>query len=86
MRSRVHRHPGPEAWYTLSGAICLETPAGRSVGVAGGQHVVVPGGPPMELMATGNEVRRSLALVLHDASKPASVLAPDWTPKNLCGR
>ena len=86
MRSRVHRHPGPEAWYTLTGAICLETPAGRTVGVAGGQHVIVPGGPPMELTATGNEVRRSLALILHDASKPASVLATDWTPKNLCGR
>jgi Flp pilus assembly protein TadD/quercetin dioxygenase-like cupin family protein len=86
MKSRVHRHPGPEAWYTVTGSMCLETPAGKMDGRAGGQHVIVPGGPPMELTATGTEIRRSLALVLHDATKPASVLAPDWTPKGLCGR
>ncbi len=45
MRSVVHRHPGPEAWYTLSGETCLETPAGTMVGRADGQHVIVPGGP-----------------------------------------
>jgi tetratricopeptide (TPR) repeat protein/quercetin dioxygenase-like cupin family protein len=86
MKSRVHRHPGPEAWHTLTGAMCLETPAGKMTGRAGEQFVIVPGGPPMELTATGTEVRRSLALVLHDSSQPASVLAPDWTPKGLCAR
>ena len=23
----VHRHPGPEVWYTLAGQACLETPS-----------------------------------------------------------
>ena len=86
MKSRIHRHPGPEAWLTLSGDMCLETPDGRLVGGAGDPPVVVRGGPPMELTATGNRIRRSLALVLHDASQPPSMLAPDWTPKGLCGR
>jgi hypothetical protein len=55
-------------------------------GRAGGQHVIVQAGPPMELTATGTEIRRSLAIVLHDSAQPASVLAPDWTPKGLCAR
>ena len=84
MKSVVHRHPGPEAWYTLSGETCLETPEGTMVGRPGGQHVIVPGGPPMELTATGTEVRRSLVLILHDSSQPPGSLAPDWTPKGLC--
>lgn len=84
MKSRIHRHPGPEAWYTLTGEMCLETPNGSMVGRAGGQPVIVPGGPPMELAATGTGVRRSLALVLHDSSQPASTPASDWTPKGLC--
>jgi quercetin dioxygenase-like cupin family protein len=84
MKSVVHRHSGPEAWYTLTGETCLETPEGTMVGRAGGQHVIVPGGPPMELTATGTELRRALVLILHDSTKPASSLAPDWTPKGLC--
>jgi hypothetical protein len=36
MTAPVHRHPGPEAWYTLSGETCLETPEGKMVGRAGG--------------------------------------------------
>jgi quercetin dioxygenase-like cupin family protein len=86
MKSIVHRHSGPEAWYTLSGATCLETPAGTMEGRAGGQHVIVPSGPPMELTATGTEVRRALVLILHDSSQPASSAASDWTPKGLCSR
>ncbi len=84
MRSRVHRHPGPEAWYTLSGTMCLETSAGKMTGRAGGAPVIVSAGPAMELTAIGTEVRRSLALVLHDSAQPASVVAPDWTPRGLC--
>jgi quercetin dioxygenase-like cupin family protein len=85
MRSRVHRHPGPEAWYTLSGSMCLETPDGQMVGRGGGDPVIVRGGPPMQLVAVGSEVRRSLALVLHDSAQPASIAVSDWTPRGLCG-
>ena len=84
MTAPVHRHPGPEAWYTMSGETCLETPDGKMVGRAGGAPVIVPGGPPMHLTATGTETRRALVLILHDASQAATTPASDWTPKGLC--
>jgi quercetin dioxygenase-like cupin family protein len=84
MNARVHRHSGPEAWYTVSGETCLETPAGSMVGRAGGAHVIVPEGPPMALTATGSETRRALVLILHDSAQPHTSPAPDWTPKGLC--
>src|SRR5215207_3160498 len=81
MVAPAHRHSGPEAWYTLSGETCLETPEGKVVGRAGGAHVIVPGGPPMHLTATGKETRRALVLILHDSSKPPTTPAHDWTPR-----
>ena len=83
METRLHRHPGPEAWYTESGETCLETPTGKQVGKKG-VSVIVPGGEPMKLSVTGTEQRRSLVLVLHDASQPWMTMAPDWTAKGLC--
>ncbi len=84
MKSRIHRHSGPEAWYTLTGETCLETPDGRMVSRPGGPPVIVPMGPPMELTAIGSDVRRGLVLILHDSSQPHSMLVSDWTPKGLC--
>ena len=84
MTAPAHRHSGSEAWYTLAGETCLETPDGVIVGRAGGSHVIVPGGPPMHLTATGTETRRALVLILHDSSKPATTPADDWTPRGLC--
>jgi quercetin dioxygenase-like cupin family protein len=84
MKSRVHRHGGPEAWYTLTGESCLETPEGKQVDRATGKHVVVPAGPPMELTATGSEVRRALVLILHESTQPHTTPASDWVPKGLC--
>ena len=84
MTSLVHRHPGPEAWYTLAGETCLETSEGKTIGRAGGEPVVVPGGLPMHLTATGTETRRAIVLVLHDSRHPAGSPAPDWIPKGLC--
>jgi quercetin dioxygenase-like cupin family protein len=85
METRLHRHPGPEAWYTEGGETCLETPEGKQVGIKG-VSVIVPGGQPMRLSVTGTEQRRSLVLVLHDASQPWMTMASDWTPKGLCGK
>jgi quercetin dioxygenase-like cupin family protein len=84
MTAPAHTHAGPEAWYTLAGETCLETPQGKQVGRAGGQYVIVPGGPPMHLTATGTEQRRALVLILHESTKPSTTLVHDWTPKGLC--
>jgi quercetin dioxygenase-like cupin family protein len=84
MQSAIHRHSGPEAWYTLSGQTCLETPTGVTVGRAGGTPVVIPGDVPMQLTATGTGIRRSLVLILHDSSKPPTTMETRWTPRNVC--
>jgi quercetin dioxygenase-like cupin family protein len=84
MRSPVHRHAGVEAWHTLEGEQCLETPQGKLVQRAGDAGVMVPGGVPMILTGTGSGVRRSLVLILQDAARPRSMLATDWTPGGLC--
>lgn len=85
MRSVVHRHPGVEAWITLEGSMCLETPDGRLDQKAGDPGVLVPGGAPMILTGTGAGPRRSIVLILQNATEPRSTPAPDWTPRNLCG-
>ena len=84
MKSPVHRHPGVEAWYTIEGEQCLETPEGKLVQRAGGPGVMVRGGPPMVLTGTGAGVRRSLVLILMDTGKPRSTVATDWTPTGKC--
>jgi hypothetical protein len=86
MKARTHVHSGAEAWYTLSGETCLETPEKVLMGRAGGPPVIVPEGPPMSLMATGTETRRALVLILHDSTQPATTLVSDWKPKGLCSK
>jgi hypothetical protein len=84
MHSPVHRHPGIEVWHTLQGEQCLETPDGKLVQRAGDPPVMVRGGVPMILTGTGRGVRRSLVLILQDATKPRSMLATDWSPVGRC--
>jgi hypothetical protein len=84
MASVVHRHPGVEAWYTLEGAQCLETPKGKLVQRAGGPGVLVPGGQPMQLTGIGAGLRRSLVLILQDSAQARSTPAHDWQPRGLC--
>ena len=86
MKSSIHRHSGPEAWYTIQGETCLDTPNGTQVGRAGGPPVIVPGGPPMELTATGTTTRESLVLILHDASRPPTSMESTWKPRGRCQR
>lgn len=86
MKSMIHRHSGPEAWYTMQGETCLETPNGTQVGRPGKPPVIVPGGEPMELTATGTALRKSLVLILHDASRPPTSMDSTWTPRGLCRR
>ena len=84
MHTMVHRHPGVEAWYTTEGSMCLETPEGRLEQRAADPGVLVAGSLPMMLTGTGTGPRRSVVLILQDATKPRSVAASDWTPRGLC--
>lgn len=86
MTAPIHTHSGPEAFYTLTGETCLETPDGVLAGRGDGHVVIVPGGPPMLLTATGAVRRRGVVLILHDSLQPATTLVHDWTPKGLCKR
>ena len=86
MKTPVHRHSGPEAWYALKGQTCLETPEGARTGTVTGPPVIVPGGQPMALTATGTTLRQTLVLILHDAAEPPTVMDTTWTPRGLCGQ
>jgi len=82
-RTPPHRHAGPEAWYVLEGTNCVQTPEGTRTASAG-ESLIVPEGPPMVLTGVGPTVRRSMAVIVHDAAKPWTIVASDWTPKGDC--
>jgi mannose-6-phosphate isomerase-like protein (cupin superfamily) len=83
LRTAVHRHSGPEAWFVLTGTQCLRTPESTTV-IRAGQGGFVPAGPPMVLTSIGTETRRALVLVLHDPTEPWMTITSDWTPTNEC--
>jgi quercetin dioxygenase-like cupin family protein len=67
--SRVHYHSGVEAFYTVDGEQCLETPTGAHK-IPAGATLAVPAGVTMRLVATGSKPRRALAVIVYDASQP----------------
>ena len=81
--TRVHTHPGPEAWYILAGEQCLETPAGVMKGRAG-EGMSAPPTTPMRLSNNGSSTRRALFIVIHDASQPWSIPTEEWKPTGRC--
>jgi len=85
MTAAAHIHSGPEAWYAVGGETCLETSDGRvEIGRPGGPPVIAPMGMAMHLTAIGSEQRKSIVLILHKSSEPATTMVHDWTPKGLC--
>ena len=83
MRSRIHTHPGPEAWVVLEGEQCLETPEGTIRGVAG-DSMMVRGGIPMALFGTGTATRRALVVILHPTGQSPGMINHDWQPTGSC--
>ena len=84
MTSAIHLHSGPEAWYTIAGETCLETPDGKHVERAGASSLSVEAHKPMLLTATGKTQRRALALILHPTDEPPTTMVHNWKPKGLC--
>ena len=85
MYTRVHIHPGPEAWYILSGEQCLETPAGV-MKTGAGESMIAPPMTPMRLTNNGSSPRHALFIVIHDASQPWVIPTDEWKPTGACDR
>ena len=83
MKTRVHVHSGPEAWYLVSGSQCLRTPV-RTIVARAGEGAVVPEGPPMILSTVGSETRRSVLMVIHDSRRPWNTEHGQWQPQETC--
>jgi quercetin dioxygenase-like cupin family protein len=83
LRTGAHSHSGPEAWYVVTGAQCLQTPD-RTIVARAGEGALVPEGPPMVLSSIGTETRRSVLLVLHDSSRRWTAPFSDWQPDQPC--
>lgn len=84
MTAPLHLHSGPEAFYAISGASCLETPDGVQIARGPGHSLMVRQGPPMLLAAIGHETRQGFALILHSKGSPPTTLTSNWTPGGLC--
>lgn len=80
MRTRVHAHPGLEAFYVLDGEQCMETPQTRGK-LRAGETFIVPVGPHVQAAAKG---RRNIALVLHAPDAAWMTMAPGWSPSQYC--
>lgn len=82
MRTRVHSHPGPEAFYVVEGEQCMESPTDRKRIEAGGTYVVESG---LHLQAAPRG-RRNLVLILAPNDRPVIVPGGDWQPTDYCDR
>ena len=80
MRTRVHSHLGPEAFYVVEGEQCMETPTDQRKIRAGGTYIVASG-PHIQAAPLG---RRNLVLILVPKGKPAVIPGGDWKPTQFC--
>ena len=80
MRTRVHSHAGPEAFYVVEGEQCMESPSDRRK-LGPGMTYIVESGPPVQAAPKG---RRNLVLILAPTNAPWSSPRNDWTPSHYC--
>ena len=69
----VHTHSGPEVFFIVSGEQCRDT-QGPGHRLTVGKSFVLPGGTIHRGRVTGPGTRGALALILHDAARPASII------------
>ncbi|TRW14902.1 cupin domain-containing protein [Glacieibacterium frigidum] len=80
MQTRVHSHPGPEAFYVVEGEQCMESPTDKRLIQAGGTYIV-EGGPHLQAAPKG---RRNLVLILAPAGQPQIIPGGNWQPTGFC--
>jgi quercetin dioxygenase-like cupin family protein len=82
MYSIAHHHSGVEAVYVLEGEACFETPT-RAAMLRKGETLAIPGDTPMRAVVTGTTRRHVLAVIVHDATQPATMRMEEGTGPKL---
>jgi mannose-6-phosphate isomerase-like protein (cupin superfamily) len=82
MQTRVHSHPGPEAFYVVEGEQCMETPNDKKRSEAGATYIV-ENGPHVQAAPKG---RRNLVLILAPKGAPSVIPGGLWQPSGFCNR
>ena len=72
MYSLAHHHSGVEGVYVLKGEACYETPS-RAFTLREGETLTLPAGTEMRAVVSGSTPRHVLAVIVHDASQPATM-------------
>lgn len=80
MRTRVHTHAGPEAFYVIDGEQCTETPTERRT-IRANESYIVAGGPHLQAAPKG---RRSVVLILAPSGSPWMQLDDQWSGTGYC--
>jgi hypothetical protein len=71
-KTAIHTHPGPEAFYVLSGKLGQKTPHGVAYAEAGTTMVGHGADTPMEVFNSGTIDLEELAIFVVDANRPFS--------------
>jgi len=79
MRTRVHSHPGPEAFYVVEGEQCMDTPAGAKTIPAGGTFIA-QAGPHLQAAPAG---RKNIAVVFYPEGQ-SWMQMETWQPSGFC--
>ncbi|AQR72994.1 cupin domain-containing protein [Sphingomonas sp. LM7] len=80
MRTRVHAHSGPEAFFVVDGEQCVETPRDKHR-IPARQSYIVERGAHLQAAPGG---RRSLVAIVAPKGEPWMTLGQDWVPTGFC--
>ncbi|TIU14367.1 MAG: cupin domain-containing protein, partial [Mesorhizobium sp.] len=72
VKTPIHTHPGPEAFYVLAGKLGQRTPHGVAYAEAGTTMVGHGADTPMEVFNAGTNDLDELAIFVVDANRPFS--------------
>jgi len=72
VKTQIHTHPGPEAFYVLTGKLGQRTPHGVTYTEAGRTMIGYGADTPMEVFSAGTTDLTELAIFVVDASRPFS--------------
>jgi quercetin dioxygenase-like cupin family protein len=84
MYSLAHHHSGVEAVYVVKGEACYETLA-RGFTLRQGETLALPAGTEMRAVVSGSTLRHVLAVIVHDASQPATTRMEEAAAPRLAG-